>query len=326
MPVLPTRYALARCRHILLAAALLSAGPLAGAQTPPSPDAPPRPARNWNEPIGPTVADKPSAHYRFETLRFDSEDGQRHYRVYLGVPKRAAPAGGYPVIYMLDGNAVMATLNAQDLAALDAEGPPVLVGIGYETPGRHDVVARALDYTPPVIRDGQRVAEIEERGRRGGGADRFQALIERQIRPAVQARAPIDQNRQTLWGHSYGGLFTLYALFTHPERFQRYVAGDPSVGWQDSALLAHAAGFHASAAPGVAVRVMVGGARRPGASGAASIPTIPGVPAGRESTYELVQRLAGEGMDITFQNFPDLSHGALFATSLRPALELAVRP
>ncbi len=32
-------------------------------------------------------------------------------------------------------------------------------------------------------------------------------------------------------GHSYGGLFTLYALFTHADMFDTYVAISPSIWW-----------------------------------------------------------------------------------------------
>ncbi|MCO7636614.1 alpha/beta hydrolase-fold protein [Pseudomonas sp. S 311-6] len=308
-------------RHFLLAAACVPASTFAQQQSSPSPSPPPR--RRWDEPIGPTVADLPSDYYEFERLLFDSRDGKRHYRVYVGVPRKPAPPEGYPVIYMLDGNAAMHTLKDQDLAALFENNPPVLVGIGYDVPSRHDVMARAFDYTPPILNaDGTIQTNTVERGRPGGGADLFLDLIQDTIRPAVAARVPLDSTRQTLWGHSFGGLFTLYALVTRPRMFQRYVAGDPSVGWGDDALLKRAGRFHADQAPDVIVRIMVGRGRAP-----APLPSVSGPvstpPPGRESTHALVSRLAQEGMDITFQAFPAQSHGELFATSLHPALALA---
>lgn len=313
-------------RHFLLAAACMPASALAQSQAAPSQTQPPR--RRWDEPIGPTVADLPSEYYDFERLIFDSQDGKRHYRVYVGIPRKPAPPEGYPVIYMLDGNAAMHTLQDQDLAALFADNPPVLVGIGYDVPSRHDVMARAFDYTPPILNeDGSVRTDTVERGRPGGGADLFLDMIQDTIRPAVEARVQLDTARQTLWGHSFGGLFTLYTLVTRPRMFQRYVAGDPSVGWGDDALLKRANGFHAAQAPEAIVRVLVGRGR-PAANADAAQPLSPGpvsiIPPGRESTYALVSRLAQEGMDMTFQAFPEQSHGELFATSLRPALALAV--
>ena len=60
--------------------------------------------------LGATLVERGSAHYRFEHFELASADGQRHYRVRLGIPRRAAPASGYPVLYLLDGNAALAAL------------------------------------------------------------------------------------------------------------------------------------------------------------------------------------------------------------------------
>ncbi|HXR01963.1 MAG TPA: alpha/beta hydrolase, partial [Pseudomonas sp.] len=41
-----------------------------------------------------TLAETGSAHYRFERLNLDSTDGQRHYRLDIGIPRNPpAPAG-----------------------------------------------------------------------------------------------------------------------------------------------------------------------------------------------------------------------------------------
>jgi len=41
---------------------------------------------------------------------------------------------------------------------------------------------------------------------------------------------------KALAGYSYGGLFGLYVLFTHPESFDAYFAGSPSLGYDDGVL------------------------------------------------------------------------------------------
>jgi uncharacterized protein len=38
-------------------------------------------------------------------------------------------------------------------------------------------------------------------------------------------------------GHSFGGLFGLYALFNQPDTFKRYIIGSPSVSWDETVLL-----------------------------------------------------------------------------------------
>lgn len=69
-------------------------------------------------PLGPNIADKGSVFYHFSVTSFDSVDGTRHYRVWTAVPNTTAPASGYPILYMLDGNAVMDRLDDELLKQL----------------------------------------------------------------------------------------------------------------------------------------------------------------------------------------------------------------
>ena len=62
--------------------------------------------------LGATLVERGSAHYRFEHFELASADGQRHYRVRLGIPRRAAPASGYPVLYLLGLGAEIVILSA----------------------------------------------------------------------------------------------------------------------------------------------------------------------------------------------------------------------
>ena len=49
--------------------------------------------------------------------------------------------------------------------------------------------------------------------------------------------APVDGGRRALWGHSYGGVLVLHALFTRPDAFSTYTAADPSLWWGQGWLL-----------------------------------------------------------------------------------------
>jgi predicted alpha/beta superfamily hydrolase len=134
--------------------------------------------------IGVTVADTSSPDYQFSDLPITSVDGQRRYRIRIAQPRIAPPTAGYPVVYLLDGNAVLMELNASLLARLAAQKqPPVLVLLSYDNDLRIDAKGRSQDYTPA-----------------NGGADAFLKLIESQIKPAVAAKVAINSQRQTLWG------------------------------------------------------------------------------------------------------------------------------
>lgn len=168
--------------------------------------------------------------------------GQR-YRIYLNVPTTPTPPGGHPVLFALDGNATFPALAlmARSIAARSAttgRSAPVVVGIGYPS-GQDFGGGRARDYTPPSG-DGTPPGE--------GGADRFLDFIERELRPLVAALAPLDARRQALFGHSYGGLCTLHALFTRPGMFQAYLAASPSIWYRERFILSEVDGFAKRAA------------------------------------------------------------------------------
>jgi hypothetical protein len=95
-----------------------------------------------------------------------------------------------------------------------------------------------------------------------GQSEAFYRFIVDELRPAIAALYPVDPANQTLYGHSFGGLFTLGVLFNHPEAFRSYVASSPSIWWNGRSVLRGEAAFtHAVEAKRVAPRIllMVGG-------------------------------------------------------------------
>ncbi|NTX80567.1 alpha/beta hydrolase [Serratia proteamaculans] len=260
--------------------------------------------------IGVTVADNPSPDYQFSDLRFNSADGQRHYRIRIAQPRIAPPAAGYPVVYLLDGNAVLMELNASLLARLAAQKqPPVLVLLSYDNDLRIDANGRSYDYTPAPLQTGEM--------RANGGADAFLKLIESQIKPAVATKVAIDPQRQTLWGHSYGGLFVLHTLLTQPTAFQNYVAVEPSLWWGKGFILQEAQRvIERHPAMSAHLWLWTGG----GEKMRSAPPNIKPLPA--DAAQRLAERLATlNGLAVNFREWPGLDHGAMFSAAIAPALD-----
>ncbi len=155
------------------------------------------------------------------------------YLVSIGRPQTEAPATGYRVIYALDPQWSFATL--VETARLQEEllGPTVIVGLGYPQLSND---RRVFDMTIPADRATLPNNRFDPPYGAIGGADAFLTFIETIVKPAVAKRIPIDGSRQTLAGHSLGGLVVLHALFTRPDTFQTYVAGSPSIWWGDRAI------------------------------------------------------------------------------------------
>jgi predicted alpha/beta superfamily hydrolase len=174
-------------------------------------------------------------------FQFDMVSSQgRRYRVFLYGPSAKPPPDGFPVLYLLDGNATFAT--AVETAAMQMRRPEitgvppcVIVGIGYPVDAPLDIERRRFDFTPKNAGGADQAED--------GGADGFAEFVEADLKPAVEAMAPIDRRRQALFGHSFGGLFVLWSLFSHLERFQSYIAASPSIWWRERSILAHEARF-----------------------------------------------------------------------------------
>ncbi|WP_201546045.1 alpha/beta hydrolase [Psychrobacter sp. H7-1] len=181
----------------------------------------------------------------------------RHYRVWLAVPcqpslspSQECLSTATKVLYMLDGNAAIDDLDQETLHALSqaqsSNMAPALVFIGYQTPYRFDVDARAYDYTPPLFDDtheqkqssanSSKAFQEKGRARLNGGAEQFYELIEQEIKPWVYEQLGNKPTQEAIWGHSYGGLFVLYTLFKHPQSYQQYFSADPSLWWQDGEM------------------------------------------------------------------------------------------
>lgn len=120
----------------------------------------------------------------------------------------------------------------------------LVVGVGY--PISHsvfDLRRRALDLTPPAkARSTAAPSQEASPAPRSevGGAKRFLAALKMEIIPHVEHRLLSHHKgrfRRALFGHSFGGLFTLYTLFTETRLFDVYLAASPSIWYNDCNLV-----------------------------------------------------------------------------------------
>jgi predicted alpha/beta superfamily hydrolase len=150
----------------------------------------------------------------------------RAYQISVALPdgysREHAP---YPVLYAADANVQFGTL--VETARVFAQIPPlIIVGIGYETRGQGFVWdPRAVDLTP-----------APNAGSPGSGhAADFLAFIRNDLVPSIERNYNASQDR-AWYGHSFGGLFGLYALFHNDGLFRRFVIGSPSI-WEAKAVI-----------------------------------------------------------------------------------------
>jgi predicted alpha/beta superfamily hydrolase len=146
----------------------------------------------------------------------------RDYDIYVKLPDSYDSGDrAYPTLYVLDGQWDFKLLDSiQGGLFYDGFTPEMLiVGITYSGADADYETLRAMDYTP--------VTETFVSG--SGDAPKFYDFIERELIPFIESSYRADPSYRVLMGSSYGGLFTLYALFRQPELFQGYLSASPAV-------------------------------------------------------------------------------------------------
>ena len=168
----------------------------------------------------------------------------RDFQIEVTPPARAVSRGAKaPVLYALDAGYHVAAPEAWALQASGAMAPAFVVAIGYPA-GAPNARETDLLYRP----------HWEHGVEGGGGGAAFEAFILDELRPAIEARYPVDPSRSILLGHSLAGLFVVNLLADRPRAFSAYLMASPSI-WADEQTLAR---VRAAAPKGQGRRVFLG--------------------------------------------------------------------
>lgn len=222
------------------------------------------------------------------------------YRIFVSFPGTEMPADGYPVLYVLDGNAMFAAFaEARRIQEYSEVGKGIVVGVGYPGDLAYDV-RRLDDYTPPLIDPPP--ANVRHLAKyKSGGRDRFLDFLTGRLRTEIARRYKVNAERQSLFGHSLGGLLALHALYTRPQAFHSIIAASPSLEWNDQGVLADERVFTermTSGKIGKTSRLMV-------VVGGRDIDDEPG-PA--IAFVKRMEALSGHGLRLRFRLYEDEGH------------------
>lgn len=173
------------------------------------------------------------------------------YDIKVYIPKQQVPADGFPIYYVLDGlsyfNFVQDGIRLQQLnVAKTNVSSAIVVGICHKEEEMRP--KRFIDFTAPAK---NLIVSDHAKGKLPdgyGGAEKFYQFINQELMPIIETQYPVNRKHQTLFGHSLGGYFTLWCLFTHPKKFLNYIAISPSIWWNGQELLNIAEHFIANGA------------------------------------------------------------------------------
>jgi predicted alpha/beta superfamily hydrolase len=255
--------------------------------------------------LGAQSAPPPADPFPFhDTLTIASRALAEPRRINVHVPPGYSDSAGvrFATLYMPDGGLdedfphVVHTVDS--LVALGAIRPLIIVGIPN--------TERRRDLTGPT-----RVASDSTIAPHVGGSAAFRRFLRDELVPVIDARYRTTGERAIV-GESLAGLFVVETLLLEPSLFDRYVALDPSVWWNDGALVDSARG-HLAALDGSHRRLFLA------SSNVAEI---------ADGTARLAAALRAahpRGLTWTYEPRPDLTHATIFRAAGPGALRRALR-
>lgn len=180
-----------------------------------------------------------AAHEMFNVSDFilKSKNGEK-YKIFIARQKNVARYDR--VVFMVDANAqfpillnsyakIYANGAKQNAKAVPKLSKTVLiVGIGYDSPLAYDTKRRTRDLTPTA--SGEEYAN-------GGGATEFYDFVKDELFPLVEKKYSTAKSDKIYFGHSFGGLFGIYALLRDDGIFDEFFIASPSLWWGESQLI-----------------------------------------------------------------------------------------
>ncbi|WP_425603388.1 alpha/beta hydrolase [Luteimonas endophytica] len=164
-----------------------------------------------------------------ETFTIESQvlGETRRINVYRAPGYGAAPDAALPVLYMPDGGIGEDFLHVAGLVQVSVMNgtmrPFMVVGI--------ENTERRRDLTGPTDN-----AEDRKIAPRVGGSAAFRAFLRDELMPAIDARYATS-GQTAIVGESLAGLFVVETFLLAPGLFDQHIAIDPSLWWNDGALL-----------------------------------------------------------------------------------------
>lgn len=131
----------------------------------------------------------------------------------------------YPVLYITDGDAHFHYASGVVSFLSNADFIPEMIMVAVPSKNRD------RDLAPP-FEPGYEPASWEY----GGQADKFGLFLRDELIPLIDEKYPTLPYR-IYSGHSLGGIFGVYSMYTMPELFDAYIISSPPMAWQSDLLI-----------------------------------------------------------------------------------------
>lgn len=241
------------------------------------------------------------AHESFE-IRSELLGDLRKIAVYVPPQYKNEPTRQFPVLFFPDGGLKQDfphISHAIDQLIAQGKVPPMLV-VGVESQDRYKELT-----TPAQSR------HWRKRLPQAGGAAKYHAFFEQELKPEIARRYRIQGMPHALIGESLAGRWVVDGWTQNPERYDLWIAIDPSLWWNDKELLHELDARVGGALAHRASRLYLSGAylKKRG-----SLPDV----------YAFVNELKTLGVgakSVIFESYPALDHAEIFRSTERHIYE-----
>ncbi len=145
----------------------------------------------------------------------------------------------YPVLYLLDGlGNIKHQVGTVELLTESGIIPPMII-VAIES------LDRSRDLTPSNAGHDVYGGTGDTGIPQSGGAPKFLRFLDEELIPYVESYFRTHAYR-ILEGHSFGGLFSAYALMEKPEIFDAFIIQSPALWWNKEEMTEKARGFFKS--------------------------------------------------------------------------------
>lgn len=159
------------------------------------------------------------------TFTIYSTNVRDSFEIYIDLPRNFKQGGTYDVFYYLDANLKSGKKLRrfiQDSVTLKDSCNTVYAGIGHI--GNYRVLRRR-DFTVPKIENKNTLGGSENFGQ----CENFYSFLKTELMPTIKNRYNIEIAHNSIFGHSFGGLFSIYCLFKNDTLFNYYYSLSPSL-------------------------------------------------------------------------------------------------
>lgn len=164
---------------------------------------------------------------KYQTLTIHSKLLKEDKKLHIWVPTDSKPEDQLPTLYMVDGGLTedfpMVSETLERLISEKKITPMRLIGIenGNRKRDLTSVSTQKFD---------KKIAP------QNGGADVYRLFIQTEVFPKIENTFSCAFQRSFI-GESLAGLFVMETFFLNPDLFENYIAFDPSLWWNDGALI-----------------------------------------------------------------------------------------